>query len=110
MAWCFAAQFGWLDFLENKTIDWRFRVRGELDAPVKWIRPVPSPTLMYYYCKQFDKETVNEYRHKYFFLFLFKGPKLSMPLRFLKMPYRQLQFNKSIFYAKKLLKLGKRTQ
>ena len=82
----------------------------ELDKQVKWIRPIPSPTLMYYYYKQFGKETVNEYRHKYFFLYLFKGPKLSMPLRFLKMPYRQLQFNKSIFYAKKLLKVGKRTQ
>lgn len=82
----------------------------ELDTPVKWIRPIPSPTLMYYYYKHFGKETVNEYRHKYFFLFLFKGSLLSMPLRFLKMPYRQLQFNKSIFYAKKLLNLGKRTR
>ncbi|HNP32558.1 MAG TPA: glycosyltransferase [Flavobacterium sp.] len=82
----------------------------ELDVPVKWIRPIPSPTLMYYYYKQFGKETVNEYRHKYFFLFLFKGSKLLMPIRFLKMPYRQLQFNKSIFYAKKLLKLGRRTK
>ena len=82
----------------------------ELDTPVKWIRPIPSPTLMYYYYKQFGKDIVNEYRHKYFFLFLFKGSKLSMPMRFLKMPYRQLQFNRSIFYAKKLIKLGKRTK
>ena len=30
-----ASQLGWLGFLENKLVDWRFRVRGELDAPVK---------------------------------------------------------------------------
>lgn len=88
----------------------RKKLPWELDTPVKWIKPIPSPTLMYYYYKQFGKEAVNEYRHKYFFLFLFKGPKLSMPLRFLNLAYRQLQFNKSIFYAKKLLSLGKRTK
>ena len=26
---------GLLDFIENKTVDWRFRVRGEIPAPVK---------------------------------------------------------------------------
>lgn len=30
-----ASHLGWLGFLENKLIDWRFRARGELDAPVK---------------------------------------------------------------------------
>jgi adenylate cyclase len=33
--WCVASHLGWLGFLENKLIDWRFRARGELDAPVK---------------------------------------------------------------------------
>lgn len=33
--WCLAAQFGWLAFLENKLVDWRFRFRGEREAPVK---------------------------------------------------------------------------
>ncbi|MBI5382277.1 MAG: adenylate/guanylate cyclase domain-containing protein [Opitutae bacterium] len=35
--WCLFAHFGWLDFqeLENKTLDWRFRWRGERPAPVK---------------------------------------------------------------------------
>jgi len=33
--WCVAAHVGWLDFLENKLVDWRFRYRGEIDAPVK---------------------------------------------------------------------------
>lgn len=81
----------------------------ELDAPVKWIRPVPSPTLMYYYHKHFDDNVINEYRQKYFTLYLFKGPKWSFLLRLFKLPYRQLQFSKSIFYAKKLVALGKRT-
>ncbi len=80
----------------------------ELESPVKWIRPVPSPTMMYYYRKHFSPELLTEFRHKYFFLFLFKGPKWSLLLRLLRLPYRQLQFNKSKFYAKKLIALGKR--
>lgn len=82
----------------------------ELDVPVGYIRPVPSPTIMYYFYKHFGERLVNEYRHKYFFLYLFKGSKWTLPFRVLKLPYRQLQFNKSVFYAKNLIKLGKRTQ
>ena len=33
--WVVASHLGWLGFLENKMIDWRFHVRGELNAPVK---------------------------------------------------------------------------
>lgn len=82
----------------------------ELDVPVKWIRPVPSPTAMYYFYKQFGPELVNEYRHKYFFLFLFKGPKWSFLYRLLRIPYKQMQFSKSLFYAKNLIRLGVRTK
>jgi len=89
---------------KRKTQPW------ELDSPVKWIRPVPSPTLMYQFHKQFTPQQINEFRHKYFFLFLFKGPKASFILRLLHVPYKQLQFNRSIFYAKKLLALGVRTK
>ncbi|HYP18214.1 MAG TPA: CHASE2 domain-containing protein, partial [Opitutus sp.] len=32
---CVAAHYGWLGFLENKLLDWRFQYRGERDAPVK---------------------------------------------------------------------------
>ena len=81
----------------------------ELDTPVTLIKPVPSPTVMYGIVKHFTPEQVNEYRYKYFFLFLFKGPKISFLYRLLKIPYKQLQFNKSLFYAKKLMALGKRT-
>ena len=89
---------------KRKTQPW------ELDTPVKWIRPVPSPTLMYYFHKHFGPDMVTEYRHKYFFLFLFKGAKSSLLLRILRLPYRQLQFSKSKFYAKKLMALGKRVK
>ena len=37
LAWCVIAHFGILAFLENKEIDWRFRYRGPIDAPVKVI-------------------------------------------------------------------------
>ncbi len=32
--WIVAAHLGWLDFFENRTVDLRFRYRGELAAPV----------------------------------------------------------------------------
>ncbi|HEY4990401.1 MAG TPA: CHASE2 domain-containing protein, partial [Opitutaceae bacterium] len=34
-AWCVAAHFGLLGVLENRMLDWRFRYRGTLSAPVK---------------------------------------------------------------------------
>ena len=82
----------------------------ELDTPVKRIRPVPSPTIMYQLHKQFTKQQRKEYAYKYFLRYLFKGSSLFFPIRFLKLPYRVLQFKKSVFYAKKLMALGVRTQ
>ena len=82
----------------------------ELDVPVKNIRPVPSPTIMYQIHKQFTPQQLKEYKHKYFSMYLFKGNKWELPLKIIKLPYRMLQFNKSVFYAKKLIQLGKRTQ
>ncbi len=35
--WGVLMHWGWLDFLENKVIDWRFLARGEISAPVKVI-------------------------------------------------------------------------
>jgi adenylate cyclase len=35
LAWCVVAHFGGLGFLENKFLDWRFRYRGTISAPVK---------------------------------------------------------------------------
>jgi glycosyltransferase involved in cell wall biosynthesis len=82
----------------------------ELDTPVKWIRPVPSPTIMYYIYKHYSDDLITEYKIKYFLFFLFKGPMIKFPLRLLNFPNRLIQYNKSVFYAKKLVKLGKRTQ
>lgn len=35
LVWCLLAHYGKLDFLENKSVDWRFRYRGPISAPVK---------------------------------------------------------------------------
>jgi glycosyltransferase involved in cell wall biosynthesis len=80
----------------------------ELDTPVKFIRPVPSPTIMYGIVKHFTPKQVIEYKYKHFFLYLFKGSKKGLLYRFLRIPYKNLQFEKSLFYAKKLNDLGVR--
>src|SRR4051812_4576777 len=33
--WCALSHVGALSFLENKSVDWRFQFRGEIEAPVK---------------------------------------------------------------------------
>lgn len=80
----------------------------ELDTPVKWVRPVPSPTIMYGILKHFTPQQLKEYKHKYFFLYLFKKSKTTLPLRLLNLPYKLLQFRRSVFYAKNLMQLGVR--
>lgn len=89
---------------KRKTQPW------ELDTPVKWLRPVPSPTIVYGICKHFTPRQLIEYKYKYFFLYLFKKSKWTLIFRLFKLPYRILQFNKSVFYAQKLRALGKRTR
>ena len=80
----------------------------ELDRPVRYIRPVPSPTILYGIIKRFNSSQVKEYRSKYFFLYLFKNPRRSFLLRVFKMPYKILQFNRSMLYAQNLNKRGVR--
>ena len=82
----------------------------EMDVPVRFIRPVPSPTVMYQFYKQFTPAQRKAYMHKYFLRFLLKGNKLLIPLRILKLPYRLMQYRKSEFYAKRLVAIGKRTK
>jgi glycosyltransferase involved in cell wall biosynthesis len=82
----------------------------ELNAPVKWVKPVPSPTVMYGIVKHFTPQQVIEYKEKHFFLYLFKGTKISFLFRLIRIPYKNIQFKKSLFYAKNLLALGKRTR
>jgi len=85
---------------KRKTQPW------ELDTPVKHITPVPSPTVMYGIMKHFTPQQVLEYKHKHFFLYLFKGSKKGFLYRFFRIPYKYLQFKKSLFYAEKLKDLG----
>ncbi|URC13069.1 glycosyltransferase family 2 protein [Flavobacterium sp. B183] len=80
----------------------------EQGEAVKWIKPVPSPTVMYGIIKNFTPQQVIEYKHKHFFLYLFKGAKRGFFYRFLRLPYKNLQFKKSLFYAGRLIELGKR--
>ncbi|HJS01102.1 MAG TPA: glycosyltransferase [Flavobacterium sp.] len=80
----------------------------ELDTPVRFVRPVPSPTIMYGILKHFTTQQLIEYKYKHFFLYLFKGTKTGLLYRFLRLPYKNLQFKRSLFYAKKLNELGVR--
>ncbi|MEC4004394.1 glycosyltransferase family 2 protein [Flavobacterium sp. SUN052] len=82
----------------------------ELDTPVKNIRPVPSPTIMYQIHKQYKPEQFIEYKQKYFVSHLAKGKFWELPIKLIKLPYKLMQFNKSVFYAKKLVALGTRTK
>jgi len=82
----------------------------ELDTPVRTIRPVPSPTIMYQIHKHFTPQQLIEYKNKYFTMHLFKGNKAALPLKIIKLPYKLMQFKKSVFYAQQLMQLGKRTK
>jgi hypothetical protein len=82
----------------------------ELGTPVKWVRPLPSPTISYGILKHYKPNQIKEWRKKYMFMYLFKGSKSGFLKRLLNLPYKQLQFNRSLFYAKNLMKLGDRFQ
>jgi len=82
----------------------------ELDIPVKLIRPVPSPTVMYGIIKHYTPQQLIEYKHKHFSYYIFKGSKYGLIYRLLRLPYKSLQFKKSVFYAKRLINLGIRYQ
>ncbi len=82
----------------------------ELDTPVKWVRPVPSPTIMYGIMKHFTPQQLLEYKYKHFSYYLFDGPKLTFLYRLFLLPYKNIQFKKSVFYARKLMNLGTRHQ
>ena len=76
----------------------------EGDFPVKNIIPVPSPTISYFNLKHYDKKTQKEYKIKHFLLYLSSGDALGKMLKIITLPKKILQFNKSIFYANKLIK------
>ena len=78
----------------------------ELDVPVKNITPIPSPTVMYGILKHYTPKQLTEYKYKHFTYYLLRGSKLSFLYRLLRLPYKNLQFKKSVFYAQKLKDLG----
>jgi len=84
----------------------RKRQPWELDTPVKWLRPVPSPTIMYFILKHFLPQQITEYKIKYFLYYLNRGSKTKLPLRILNIPIKLLRYQKSVWYAKKLIALG----
>lgn len=82
----------------------------ELDTPVKYIVPKPSPTIMYQLHKHFTVRQRKEYKMKYFVFYFTKAKPIEWPIRLIKLPMRLMQFKKSVFYAEKLMTLGKRTK
>lgn len=85
---------------KRKTQPW------EMGKPVKYFRPVPSPTVTYKFLKHFTSQQIKEWRWKHFFIYLFKKEKKTFLLRLLKLPYKQLQFRKSLKYAQRLIRRG----
>ncbi len=78
----------------------------ELGDPVRFIRPVPSPTMTYKYVKHYKEQQLKEWRYRYFFMYLFGGKKRAFILKFLNWPIKKLQFKKSMYYAKRLMHRG----
>ncbi|WP_368732363.1 glycosyltransferase family 2 protein [Winogradskyella ouciana] len=78
----------------------------ELGEPVRFIRPVPSPTMTYKYIKHYKKKQLKEWRYRYFFMYLFGNKKSTFILRLFNWPLKKLQFKKSMYYAKRLMYRG----
>jgi len=79
----------------------------EGNFPVKNIIPVPSPTISYFNLKHYDKKTLKEYKIKHFLLYLSSGNLSNKFFKIITLPRKLLQYNKSLFYAKKLLERNK---
>lgn len=100
--------YRWWGNEAKKTGKKRKQQPWELDNPVKYITPKPTPTITYGLLKHYKPNQIKEWRSKHFFIYLFKRDIKTLPLRLLKLPYKQLQFSKSLQYAKALVKLGVR--
>ncbi len=86
----------------------RKRQPWEINRSVGWIRPVPSPTIMYYALKHFGSITVNEYKIKNIFNYLTSCKWWVTPIRLLLLPHRMMQLNKSLKFAMDLKSIGVR--
>jgi len=84
----------------------RKRQPWEINRTVGWIRPVPSPTIMYYALKHFGNITVAEYKIKNIFNYLTSCRWWIIPFRFFLLPIRMLQLKQSVKFAKDLKSIG----
>lgn len=84
----------------------RKRQPWEINRTVGLIRPVPSPTIMYYALKHFGSITVIEYKIKNIFNYLTACKWWVTPIRLILLPYRLMQLNQSFMFAKDLKSIG----
>jgi glycosyltransferase involved in cell wall biosynthesis len=84
----------------------RKRQPWEINRTVGWIRPVPSPTIMYYALKHFGSKTVSEYKIKNIFNYLTSCKWWITPVRLFLLPHRLMQLNQTVKFAKDLKSIG----
>jgi glycosyltransferase involved in cell wall biosynthesis len=84
----------------------RKRQPWEINRTVGWIRPVPSPTIMYYAIKHFGNKTVKEYKIKNIFDYLTSCKWWITPVRLFLLPKRLMQLNQTVKFAKDLNSIG----
>lgn len=80
----------------------------ELNAPVGTLKPVPSPTILYYTLKHFTPSQHKEYKYKHFILNLINGKSYLVLKRLLNVPKKLKQYRLSKWYAQRLIALGER--
>jgi len=88
----------------------RKRQPWEIKRTVGFVRPVPSPTIMYFALKHFSPDVVKEYKIKNMFNFLFTGPRLLFFWRILMIPKRLMQMRASTLFASDLVSTGMKTK
>jgi hypothetical protein len=86
----------------------RKRQPWEVLRRVRYITPVPSPTVTYGVLKHFNDLQVKEWKWKHMFFFLANGSKWTLILRILMLPFKLHQFRKSLVFAKDLISIGAR--
>ncbi|MDO8539372.1 MAG: adenylate/guanylate cyclase domain-containing protein [Opitutaceae bacterium] len=107
LVWCALDYSGKLTFLENKSIDWRFQYRGEIDAPVKVVYvDVDSLSLSEIggwpwsrtYFAQVASALINEAKVKAVgFDFVFSDAGVSESVDLKKLVYGNMDFGRFLF-------------
>ena len=80
----------------------------ELGAPLKRLKPVPSPTIMYYIMKHFTFRQIKEYKYKYFLLYFINAKRSQIGKRAFNIFKKIKQYNLSQWYASQLIQRGER--